>query len=141
MTWAETKEIETLQKTHGESENGNYKIIDTIPIPHPYMVTSKHLEYNRDEMYLGIEQIERMEKEHGPLCGQRINAHRDQCTLKYGDHKSGLLIQCKLPMTSPEDKTKFNDELYKYMLKIKENLDTKKFDGFGFVDMEGKGAK
>ena len=127
-------EIKLLQRKYGESKNNNFKIIKTISIPHTYMITPKHLEFN-DSMYLGNSEILQMENDHGFMCGQ------SQCNLKYQDHKSGLVIECKIPMTQKNNKNKFNKELHKYLLMIKEKLDLKKYDGFAFVDINGHGAK
>lgn len=142
MTWCETKKLKRLQKKFGKSKQENFSIKDTIPIPHPYMITPKHLEFN-DSMYLGKEQIDKMESKHGSLCGQRIKTgfHTETCNLKYEEHKQGLLILCEKPMSDPKDKNKFNKELHSYLLEIKENLDLKKYDGFGFVDKNGNGSK
>jgi len=40
-----------------------FSVIDTIGVPHSYCIGPAHLEYN-DSIYLGKEQIIRMEKEH-----------------------------------------------------------------------------
>jgi len=132
--WCDLKDLKKLIKKHGESSKSNFSITDTIPIPHSYMITSKHLEYN-DSMYLGKKEIELMEKEHGSLCGQR------DCNLKYEDHKSGLLILCKIPMSQKNNKNRLNKELHVYLMEIKKTLDLKKFEGFVFIDKSGNGAK
>ena len=132
------KVLKTLQKKYGKSKKENFSITDTIPIPHPYVIGSKHISLN-EGMYLNIEETEKK----GAHCEQRIKDgySRKRCNLKYEDHKTGLLVQCKIPMSDPKDKNKFNKELHAYLLKIKKKLDLKKYDGFGFVDKSGHGAK
>lgn len=136
-TWAEPEKIVELQTKFGESSKHNFKIVDTIPTPHPYTITPKHLQFN-DSMYLGKEQIERMEKMHGGMCGHKEEGWR-QCQLKYSEHKQALVVQCKIPLT--KDGKKMIPELHKWLLKIKSEAEKEGFDGFAFVDENGKGAK
>ena len=56
-------------RKYGTSGKQHFRVVSEVGVPHPYMVTEKHLEYNQDQMYLGKEQIEEMEKEHGHMCG------------------------------------------------------------------------
>ena len=136
--WCDLEKLKELQKKYGKSKQNNFSITDTIPIPHPYVIGSKHISLN-EGIYLNIEETEKK----GAKCEQRINDgySTKRCNLKYDDHKTGLLIQCEIPMSDPKDKNKFNKELHKYLLMIKEKLDLKKYDGFGFVDKMGNGVE
>ena len=115
-------------KRFNQSLNNNFKIIDTLGVPHPYMITEKHLEHN-DSMYLGKEQIDKMELDHGSMCGFK-------CGLSYAEHKQALLVECKKNMKTK--KGFLNRELKKYLLSIKDQATKEKFEGFAFLDKSDK---
>lgn len=140
-----TEEKIKLQKKYGSSSKDNFKVIDTIGVPHPYCISNKHLEFN-DSMYLGKEQIERMEKEHPDqvmcdICKKANNKNGDQI-LKFSEHKQALLVQCKQDMTvgkpDKDGKVKANPELHKYLLSIKDKATKDHYEGFTFLDARSK---
>lgn len=114
-----------LKQTFGASSKRNFEIIDIIGVPHPYCITSKHLQYNTS-MYLGKEQIEDMEKTHGKMCGVF------GCNLLYNEHKQALLVSCKADLKDKDGN--INKELHKYLLKCKPLAVEHKFEGFAFLD-------
>lgn len=119
-------------KEYGESEQGNFKIIDTIGIPHPYCITPKHLEFNEGRMYLDVERAEQISKEKYPT---NINKQAvcDICRkdgkeiLTFKEHKQALVVECKTDIQN-------NKELKTYLLKIKDLAIKNKFEGFAFLD-------
>jgi len=115
----------TFSEKYGKSKNGNFIVEDdTVGVPHMYMITEKHLEYN-DSMYLGQEQIESMEREHGTMCGYK-------CGMPYSEHKHALAILCKKKPASKTGKTV--KELREYLELIKDKSKENEFEGFVLVD-------
>lgn len=111
---------------YGKSENNNFKIVDTIGVPHPYCISNKHLQYN-DSMYLGKEEIIKMETEHDQVrCDICLKNDNDKILL-FEEHKQALLVECKAEI-------KDNEELRKYLLSIKDLTEKNGFVGFAFLD-------
>ena len=84
-----------------------FEIVDTICVPHPYCITSKHVVYSSDH-YGGIldkRAIEEAEK-HGAKCGVR------GCRLKYDEHETALVVQCSTDKSLSE----IEKELEEYLL-------------------------
>jgi len=128
-TWCDTERLNKYKKIFGKSDSGNFEVMDTIPVPHAYMITPKHLIYNKNEMYLGDTQIERMESEHGSLCGQI------GCNLRWAEHKQALLVKCLTSFKSKDDPKKMNEELYEWLLKCKPLVEKNSLEGFAFMEM------
>lgn len=141
----------------GRSEKNNFAVVGKGTfvnkqtwVNHVYMITPKHLEWNPDSMYLGKEQIEAMEREHGPMCGQKRRSFEDgysgqECDMKYEDHKyddesvHSHVIECKRPIT--DDGKKLCKELLTFLKVVKKKGKLTNDCGFAFVDIHGKGAK
>lgn len=118
-------------KQYGSSSNNNFKVVDTIGVPHPYCISPKHLQYN-DSMYLGSEQIIKMEKDHDNVrCDICLNNHDHDKILLFEEHKQALLVECKADI-------KNNDDLKEYLLSIKDLADKNNFVGFAFLDKRKK---
>ena len=103
------------------SAQGNFKVVDTIGVPHPYMIGAKHVGYAADHHMgmLGKEAIIEGEK-------QGITCEMKGCALTYDEHKQAILIGCKAEI-------KGNDELLDYLLAIKELAENNGFAGFTFL--------
>jgi len=112
-------------KKYGKSKKGNFEVIDTIGVPHPYCITPKHM-YG-DGMYMDAERIRTAEKENNAVCDicRKIQLKDGTAILSYDDHKQALLVNCK------ED-IKDNKELHKYLLSIKDICIKDKFEGVAF---------
>lgn len=125
-------------KEYGESEQGNFKVKDSIGIPHPYMITPKHLEFNGDNMYLDIEKAENNSKQAYPndifkqavcdICKHNFRKGSQPKILSYAEHGQALLINCK-----KDFKGKAKAELKKYLFKIKAKAEKENFKGFSFL--------
>lgn len=111
-------------RKYGVSGKQNFRIVSEVGVPHPYMVTEKHLEYNTG-MYLGKEQIEEMEKEHGPMCGFN-------CDMPWSEHKLALMVECKADIHTKTGK--MNRELQSYLASIKSKTEKNGYAGFAFLD-------
>jgi len=124
-TWADEKKLKKIQKLFGESSKGNFSIIDTIPIPHAFVIGTKHVAHASDN-HMGMLGEETMKAI--PCAG----CHKD-----YSEHKTGLLVGCKTDIQDTNDTTKGNPELHKYLLKNKKNAENGNFEGFAFKDLRG----
>lgn len=111
----EQKEI----KSFGESKNKNFKVKDSIGVPHPYCITPTHLKYN-EGMYLDIEETEKKGAKCGICKGK----------LTYKEHEQALIIECKKDFKKDE---KLEKELREYLNKIKGEAEKKKYAGFTFM--------
>lgn len=102
------------------------KSIDSINFkPHPYCITHHHLSRN-SSMHLGKEQIEAMEKKHGPMCGV------PGCNVYYEQHTSDKA--CFLQLTQNLQQSVAQEKLKSAIPILTEN----KIDGFVFVDTREK---
>lgn len=115
-----------LTKRYGASEHGNFAVVDTIGVPHPYCITAAHVAYASDFRcgLLDESAIEAAER-GGAKCG--ICHGR----LKYKDHGTALFVSCKAPMLEGD---KASPELHAYLLKVKPLCEEDKYVGFAFKD-------
>lgn len=126
-------------KEYGVSENGNFRIIDQIGVPHPYCITPKHLEFS-EGMYLDIEGAERRSREAHPndsrkwavcdIC-KKINKKKGSPILSYEEHKQALVVECDVEISTEDNK--MIPELQKYLLSIKEKAEKEHYAGFSFL--------
>ena len=117
-----------LLVVYGESEHHNFRIIDSIGIPHPYCITVKHLKYN-SSIYLNIEEAE----SKGAVCGICKNIHRkhpDKPILSYKEHREALLVECDIEINL-DGKTP--PELQDYITNIKDIAKKNGYVGFAFI--------
>ena len=112
-------------RKYGTSKKQNFRIVSEVGVPHPYMVTEKHLEYNQDQMYLGKTQIEDMEKEHGNMCGFN-------CNMPWSEHKIALMVECKVDIHTKTGK--MNRELQAFLKSIRDKTEKNGYAGFAFLD-------
>lgn len=112
---------------YGESEHGNYVVIDTIGVPHPYCITERHVAYASDHCggMLGAEAIERAERA-GAKCGICKGK------LKWKEHEQALLVSCKKDINGEDGKA--DPELRAYLLKCTPQAEADGFAGFAFKD-------
>lgn len=113
---------------YGESSNGNFKVIDTIGVPHPYMITNKHVCWAADHHMgmLDTYAIESAEKQ-GIKCGMR------GCNLTYAEHEQALIVECHQEL---QLNGKTNPELHEYLLSIKDECESNGYAGFAFMKAE-----
>lgn len=117
--------IDKKLKIYGKSKDGNYRVIDTVGVPHPYCITPKHLEYS-EGVYLDIPGAEAK----GAVCGtcKRIkNKDYNKPILTHEQHEQALLVECL------KDPKKDKKELHQYLLSIKEKAEADNYAGFSFL--------
>lgn len=112
---------------YGASEHGNFTVIDTIGVPHPYCIGAKHVVHASDRFggMLGEAAIESAEK-HGIVC----ETCRGRLTFK--QHESALLISCKVSLD--DEQRKPHSELHNFLTKCKPLCEADGFVGFAFKD-------
>lgn len=99
-----------------------FKVVDTVGVPHFYCITPKHVAYASDYCggMLGKEAIKESE-EHGAKCGICKGE------LSFDEHKQALLVE-----VSDNRELKDIPELKKYLLRIKKMATKDNFAGFAF---------
>lgn len=126
-------------KEYGVSENGNFRIVGQIGVPHPYMITPKHLEYSQS-IYLDIEGAEQRSKEAHPNDPRRwavcdicrvANKKKGTPILSFSEHQVALVVECDIEFSTADHH--IVPELQKYLLGIKEKAEKEKYAGFSFV--------
>jgi hypothetical protein len=116
-----------LQKKYGKSSDGNFYVVDTIGIPHPYCITPSHVSHAADNFggMLSSACIEDGENKRIATCGICKGKKR------FKDHKQALLVECKEEIT--DDEHHVVPELHNYMLVCKELCEKDGYEGFSFV--------
>lgn len=111
-----------LKARYGQSDGGNFRIVDTIGVPHPYCIGPKHVTYAADHCggMLGAAAIEAAEK-HGAHC---CICHGK---LAYAAHETALLVESKV------EELNGNPELHAFLLKCKPLAEADHFAGFAFT--------
>lgn len=118
-------------KIFGESEKGNFQVVDTMPEKHMYCIGPKHIQYSTG-MYLDIPEAEKK----GAVCCTCEAAYKRRDTdkiMSFEEHKYGLLVRC---LVEPKNETPENAELAAYLKKCEANPKHKKegYIGFAFLD-------
>jgi hypothetical protein len=120
-----------IKGSYPNSEQGNFQVVDTIAVPHPYCITPKHLKHC-DSMYLNAETIERAESKGAvcDICRKLVKSGRQDYVLSYAEHEQALLVECKMDIkpTPPE--------LHQWLLSIKEEATANGYAGFAFKKSE-----
>ena len=136
-----TDEQKELIKIYGRSAKGNFGIIDTISVQHPYCIGSRHVGWASDHFsgMLGEEAIRDAEKHdiHCETCATAFRRRDTNKILSYDEHETGLLVEC---LKKAENKNAEGKELHSYMkkcIKIK-HFKAKKFAGFALLDRFSK---
>lgn len=114
-------------KEYPASEQGNFRVVDTIGVPHPYCIGAKHVAIAADRFggMLGEAAIEAAEAE-GVCCG----ICKGKLTFK--QHETALLIGCKNDLKGADNKAV--PELHAYLLAIKPMCEEDGYVGFAFKD-------
>ena len=117
-----SEHTDKLEKRYGKSRRGNFRVIDTIGVPHPYCVGARHVEIAADRFcgILGPDAIEEAER-----CG--VTCRTCKGDLSYKEHETGLLVSFKKDL-------KGNKELHAYLLDIRDKAVEDKYAGFAFID-------
>jgi hypothetical protein len=102
-----------------------FRVKDTIGVPHPYCIGTKHVVHASDHFggMLGDEVIRSLEKLRGPSCEVR------GCNLPYDQHEQALLVA----VNSWKSLQELESELRAYLLSIKEQCEAEGYVGFAFV--------
>lgn len=118
---------EELKARYGESDGGHFRIIDTIGVPHLYMVGSRHVVHASEHFsgILGEAAIESGERK-GITCCMRA------CRLSYKEHGMALLVSCTAAVS--EDDKRVNPELRRYLMACKPLAEADNMAGFAFKD-------
>lgn len=126
-----TDHIPEKLRSFGKSAQGNFRIIDTIGVPHSYCITHKHVAYTHDNhsgflTKFAIEQCER-NKIYCEIC---VNIQREtgKKILMYAEHKQALAVECNAdPKIAP-----YGTELQIYLLKHDKQVE-KEYAGFVLI--------
>jgi len=109
-----------LIKIYGRSAKGNFGIIDTISVTHPYCIGPKHIQYSTG-MYLDIPEAEKK----GARC----------CTCQdiLSKHETALVVEC---LKEPQQNNNHGAELQTYLKKVvkKKHFKEKGFVGVTLLD-------
>lgn len=123
-------QTQVKDKLAGYPSTEKFKVVDTIGVPHPYCIGSKHVAHASDHFFgmLGREAIIDAEK-HGAVCDicRKIGRKDGLPILSYDEHKQALLIEVR-------DRRGLNEipELREYLLSIKEQTERDGFEGWAF---------
>ena len=115
-----------LAKRYGASEHGNFYVIDTIGVPHPYCIGARHVAHVADRF-------------NGLLCDAAIRSaeiagihcQMTGCRLSYDQHEKAALVCCKIDGNDTAGYV--CDELYQYLLKVKPLAEQDHYAGFAFM--------
>ena len=117
---------------YGKSKKGNFQVIDTIAVPHPYCLTPKHVVEAADN-FGGImgEAAMQSADDKGIYCYScRTNNRRHgDPILKYKQHELALLVACYENM----EEVKFKKEVQHYLKSIAKMVEEDKYAGFTFL--------
>ncbi len=116
-----------VRESYGYSSKGNFSVMDTIGVPHPFCITPKHVVHASDHCcgMLGKESM------NAAPCGMRFRGG-GRCQLSADEHETALLVACKADMKGVDGKV--NPELHEYLLSIKDQATQDGFVGFSFLD-------
>lgn len=125
---SEDKGVIELQKLFGESTKGNFFVVDTIGVPHPFMITNHHVAWasNHNGGILGMDAMEK---------AKALNRGCGICHEEYSKHETAVLIGCKIDIKKKDGTA--NKELHKYLLKNKKNCEKEHLAGYAFIDRKG----
>ena len=114
-----SKDLEKYPKTE------MFSIIDTIGVPHPYMITDKHVSYCADNWngMLGKECILEGEKLKKCKCGWK------NCALTYEEHEQALVVEC----ITEQEISEIQEDLHAYLLSVKDMAIADGYAGFSFI--------
>lgn len=128
------KENKSEFDIYGTSASGNFKVINSIGVPHPYCITSKHVCIASDN-FNGIlnENAIREAEEEGAICDTcriLVKTGKQDAILSFDEHKTALIIECKKDVKIDKEA---QNECTKWLLKIKDLAEKNNIEGFAFV--------
>lgn len=115
-----------LHLRYGISEKGNFFVKETIGVPHPYCIGTRHVAEASDHHggILGEAAIKAAEKKGASCCICKGK-------LTYSEHETALLVSCRAEMKN--SKGEVEPELHAYLLKCKTLCEEDGFAGFAFI--------
>ena len=117
---------------YGKSKKGNFQIVDTIAVPHPYCLTPKHIQEAADN-FGGImgEAAMQSADDKGIYCYtcRSINKRHGDPILTFKQHELALLVACYADMQIP----KFKKEAQTFLKSIAKMVEEDKYAGFTFL--------
>jgi hypothetical protein len=116
-----------IKGIYPESAQGNFKVVDTVGVPHTYCIGSLHMKYN-DTMIMDGDSIKRAEEKGAScyICKAQYKQGAIPKILSYEEHKEALLIECKVEIQPPPQ------ELTDYLKTIKDECEKNGYVGFAF---------
>jgi hypothetical protein len=114
-----------IQARYGASELGNFYAINTIEVPHPYVIGAKHVNHAADRFggMLGEAAVRSAE-----MAG--IHCQMPKCKLSFDQHEQAVLIACKIEANKDGQAC---PELHAYLLKVKPLCEEDHYAGFAFM--------
>ena len=114
-----------IRERYGASEHGNFYVIDTIGVPHPYVIGARHVAHAADRFsgILGDAAIR-----SGEMAG--IHCQMPKCRLSYDQHEKAALVACKV---DANDDGPLAEEMHAYLLKCKPLAEQDGYAGFAFM--------
>jgi len=123
--------------TYPPSALGNFKVVDTIAYPHPYMIMPGHLKHC-SSMCLDIEEAER----HGAKCGickRLVKQCKQPRVLTYKEHEQALVIECRVNIKDEHGNA--IPEPSDYLHSIKVEAEKNGYIGFAFYERGASNGK
>lgn len=113
-------------KKYGESANGNYRVKDSIGVPHPYMIGARHVGHAADNFggRLGKEAIESAEEQGIKCCVCKGE-------LSYAEHEQALLVESDKDHKGHET---LQAELQTWLKSICDMATSDGYAGFAFLE-------
>jgi hypothetical protein len=117
-----------LAERYGASEHGNFYVMDTIGVPHPYCIGARHVAHAADRFggILGEPAIRSAEMAgiHCSICKGKLT---------YDQHEIAALISCKCSQDELNASPDLTKELNEYLQAIKDKATEDGYAGFAFV--------
>ena len=109
---------------YGKSVDGNFFVVDTIGVPHPYCITPSHITFAA-ERFSGLLSKEAI------IAAESYGAKCDICKgkFRYDQHEQALLVLCKLEIREQKE----GSELHVYLQSIADKARVDGYIGFAFV--------
>ena len=117
-----------IRGVYPPSKEGNFRIVDTIGVPHPYCIGSRLVAFTADyhNGLLGNDAIDDAEK-HGIYCEicKKIQRKGGKILSRI-EHEQALLVECVI------DINPVPSELKTWLLEIKDEATKNGYTGFAF---------
>ena len=118
---------EELQERYGASEGGHFYVRETIGVPHPYCIGTKHVEVASSHHNGILNEFAIRDAE------DNYHARCEICKgkLKFAEHEQALLVACQEELKDASGKV--NTELEVYLKSIAVKCEQDGYAGFAFV--------